>query len=218
MRKLLNFPLLVLALFILSFLITLGLSGNHTSSNSFIEIGAAPLGASATINGHGASIGKNEVNPGSYTVTVSMKGFASQSQSVSVSMNKSVFVGVSLTPNSADTQNWYATHPSDQTLSDAVGSKLSDYESSTALQNNPFLKQLPLSYGDGLGGFISISQGVPTTTNGPPAVYVRAASPGLRQSVLAYMRNRGYDPANMDIVFYDQVAPLQYTNSGDKGE
>jgi hypothetical protein len=206
--RFLFFPLLFLAIAGISFLVTTKLGSQKVSPNSYIQVLADPASSSVTINDRRAATGKNGVNPGTYTVTISKAGFASQSQTVSVSLNQTVLVGIVLTSNSPTTQNWYSSHQKDQQLQDAIGSQVTDYEAQVSSQKNPFINQLPITYGDGQGGFITISLGVSTTLSNGAAVNINAASPELRQSALTYLRTRGFDPANMEMVFYNEENPL----------
>lgn len=214
LNKMRGLRLLLFASFLFTVFIGYWLTtaASRQPSNTIIQIAAAPSGSSATINGNSASIGNNSVSPGTYNIKVSKSGFATQSQTISVGQGHTVLVGLSLKPNTAKTQDWYAKHPDDQSLSDAIGSKLSDFENTTLQQSNPIWSQLPIIYGDGQGGLIKISPGVSLTANGPPAIYVYASTPQLRQGVLTYLRSHGVDPAQIDIVFKTQANGLELPN------
>jgi hypothetical protein len=181
--------------------------------DSYIQTEVIPSGSTLSIDGQGVRAGKYGVASGSHVVIVSKKGFTTKTSTVSTTQSQTVYVGVALQPDSPSTANWYREHPQDQQLAEGLGSHEADYEKQAAIQNNPFLNQLPILYGDGQGGTVNITLGVAISPGGPPAVYVTANTPTDRQGVLAYMRNRGYDPADMDIVFYGQSNPLD--NSGD---
>jgi hypothetical protein len=201
------FPIFVFLVLALSFAIVT--KAGQSSTDTFLQIAVAPSSAAVTIDGHSAGAGKYEINPGAHSVVVSRSGFATQTRSVSVSNAQTAYVGAILEPNSPSTQDWYNKHSSDQQLSQSIADHASDYQSSANTQANPFLAQLPLSYGDGNGGQVTIAPGLPLPNSSQPAIYVTAATPAERQGVLTYMRSRGYDPAIMDIVFYDSANPLQ---------
>ena len=206
------FPILLILVVWISYAIT-AKSGAQQNSG-YLQIEAVPInGTSVKVDGKGVSVGTIRVSVGDHVIKVSKPGFGTKGRTVSTGTGQTVYVGIALQPNTPKTQNWYADHPDDQRLAEGLGSHQADYVNKTANQANPFLSQLPLIYGDGQGGIVNISQGVPLQPGGTPAVYVTAATPAIRQGVLTYMRSRGYDPADMDIVFYGQSNPLD--TSGD---
>jgi uncharacterized protein YraI len=205
------FPLFILLVLILSFAIVV--RAGQTSTDTYLQIQVAPSGAQVAIDGHSAGSGKYEINPGEHTITVSRQGFATQTSGANVRAGQTAYFGAILEPNSSATQDWYNKHSSDQQLSQVIADRGSDYNSASNTQANPFLAQLPLSYGDGNGGQITIAPGVPLSGSSQPAIYVNATTPAERQGVLTYMRSRGYDPATMDMVFYDTSNPLQISGS-----
>jgi len=179
---------------------------------SYIQTGVAPSGAMLKIDGKGIRTGTRKVLTGSYTITASKKGFATITKQVITKTNQTTYISLVLQPNTTSTKNWYLNHPADEKLAEAIGDHLADYEIKIANQQNPFLSQLPTSYGDGLGGFVNISQGIPITNGGQPAIYISAANPTIRQGVLQYINNRGYDTAEMVLVFNGENNPLDGSN------
>ncbi|HUC86812.1 MAG TPA: PEGA domain-containing protein [Candidatus Saccharimonadales bacterium] len=208
-----SFPIFLLLVVGISFLVVI--KAGQTSTNTFLQIQVAPSGASVAIDSHDSGSGKQEINPGQHSVTVRKHGFATQTRAVTVNPGQTVYFGAILEPNSSSTQNWYNKHSSDQKLSQTIADHSADYQSSTDQTATPFLQLLPLSYGDGMGGLVTIAQGVPVPGSSQPAIYVTAKAPSTRQGVLEYMRSRGYDPATMDIVFIGTVDPLQEAGTED---
>ncbi|HEY5152562.1 MAG TPA: PEGA domain-containing protein [Candidatus Saccharimonadales bacterium] len=209
MLKRLYFPVLLVLVVLISYSVTVRSSG--VPSNSYLQIEVAPRSASIELDGRGIAAGKVAVPAANHTVTVSKKGFATKSQTVSAKSGQTVYVGIGLESNSSSTRNWYTEHPDDQHLAEGLGSHEADYLNQLANQNNSFLRQLPTIYGDGNGGIVTVAQGVPLSSGGLPGIYVTAATPALRQGVLTYMSSRGYNPATMDIFFYGQNNPLDPT-------
>jgi hypothetical protein len=205
------FPIFLLLVAGLSFIITT--RAGQASTDTFLQIQVAPGAAAIAVDGHGVGAGKHEINPGEHTLIFSRKGFGTQTRSVNVGSGQTVYTGAILQPNSSATQNWYNKHSSDQKLSQQIADRDSDYQATATSRANPFLQLLPLSYGDGYGGQVTIAQGLPLAGSTQPAIYVSATTPTDRQGVLTYMRSRGYDPALMDIVFYDTSNPLQISGS-----
>ena len=169
--------------------------------NSAITIEAAPRSSTVKIDGKTVDTGTNKIVAGKHTIEVSHDGFDSQSQTVSTSVGQTAYAGFVLSPNSPDTKNWYQDITEDQKLSETISSHVSDYNSHQATQANSLLQELPVSFGDGHGGLVTIDSGVPVQGSSQPAVYVTAQTPADRQSALDWMRSNGYNPATMDIVF-----------------
>lgn len=184
--------------------------------NSTITVEAAPSSYKVTIDGKKASPGDNKVTAGQHTITVKKDGFSQQAQTVITAIGQTVYTGFVLVSNSASTKNWYNDHPDDQQLSESISSHSSDYNSELSTQKNTLLQELPVLYGDGRGGLIRIDSGVPIFGSSQPAIYVNAQSPSDRQGVLTWMRSNGYNPANMDIVFYGLSA--SYAPQQQEGE
>jgi hypothetical protein len=205
------FPVFLLLVAGLSFILVTRVG--QTSTDTFLQIQAAPQGTAVVIDGHKSSSGTHEINPGEHTIAFNRSGFGSQTQNINAVGGKTVYVGAILQPNTSKTQDWYNHHHSDQQLSQGIADHESDYQATATVQANPFLQLLPLSYGDGSGGRVTIAQGVPLAGSNQPAIYVNATTVVDRQGVLTYMRSRGYDPALMDIVFYDVANPLQISGS-----
>lgn len=205
-RKLL-FPLFWLLIAWFSYSITANTGSPKPSSSIKTEV--TPVSSVITIDGHKVRTGKVVVQPGTHTVSASRNGFGAKSRSVNVKLNETVYVGIVLQPNSPDTSDWYNQHPSDQQLVDGIGSHQADYQNKAAIKAMPFFKQLPTQYGDGYGSLISVDPGSPVPPATLPAVYVTAPNPRDRQSVITYIKSRGYNPADMDMIFYGLQNPLR---------
>ncbi|HVW23023.1 MAG TPA: hypothetical protein VHB51_00865 [Candidatus Saccharimonadales bacterium] len=199
MTNRLYFPLAVVIVAALSFWSMLRPYG--PPANSTLKLEVAPASAVIKLDGRNIKAGEQKVTAGSHVVSVSLGGFERKTISLIAQANQPSYAAIVLTPNSADTQNWYKTHPSDAAIVNVVGSHQADFEVQQIKQATPFINQLPVTYGDGHGGLVTISPGAAVRKGSPTAIYINAATPSLRQDALAYIRNRGYDPANTDIVF-----------------
>jgi len=203
-----TFPLLLILIAWFSYFITVHQGGSGPVG--YLEIEVAPASSKILLDGHVVKAGRLTVSTGKHSLVVSKKGFSTQSQGVVSETGQTVYAGIVLQPSSTQTADWYSSHPADQKIVEGIGSHQSDYQSGVALRMIPFLKLLPTEYGDGHGGLISISQGVPASKLSTlPAVYVIAQTPGERQGVVTYIKSRGYDVASMDLVFSNMQSPLQ---------
>ncbi len=213
MLKHLAFPSLILGIAGMAFIATITL-GATSSAGFFIQIAAAPSGASILIDGNNAKAGRNQVQWGDHVVTVSKDGFATQTQNVTTN-SKEAYVDAVLIPNSPTTKNWYDSHPSDQQLAQGISSQAADRNGAAYVRANPFLNQLPTLYGDGNGGFVNIAPGAALPGSSQPAIYISASTPVFRQDALTYIRSHGGKPADMDLVFSDAPAPLSDHGGGE---
>lgn len=193
----LTLPLVSIFLFVVGYLITY----NPPTPDSTIKIETAPEGTTVIIDNEKADTGENKVWAGKHTVTFKKDGFKEESRTLTTKSGESVYVGTALSSNSEKTKNWYTDNPNDQKLAEGISSHYFDYSTSAAHQENTLLQQLPLNLG-GSGGNIRIDKGIPIGSSTQPAIYVTAATPADRRSILAWMENNGYTPATMDIVFY----------------
>lgn len=171
------------------------------SKNSSLKIEAVPKDTVITVDGNPARTGNVAVTPGTHTVEAFRGGFEDQSQTINTQINNTTYVGFVMEPDSEETVGWYKQYPADNKLAEAISSRQYDQQTSTAVEQNSLLQQLPVRYGDGHGGLIVIASGVPIKSSGPPAVYIHGSLPADRQSALQWIRSNGFNPATMDIVF-----------------
>jgi hypothetical protein len=177
-----------------------------------LQLEVSPKSASITIDNKKAKSGENRVTEGKHEIKIKKSGFKSESKAVDIKIGDKIYEGFALSPQESKVANWYKEHPEDEKLAEGIQSHTYDFTSSEALKNNSFLQVLPLTiYGP--SGPIKISSGLPLEGSTQPAVYVSASSPADRQSALGWMRNNGYNPANMDIFFYGTLSA--YMNKED---
>lgn len=178
------------------------------SPSGTLTVEAAPSGAAITIDGKKARVGKSTVPAGQHSVQATKDGFDKQVQIIAVKDGDSVEVGFILDPSAESTKDWYDKHPDDQKLAEGISSHVADYTSSANTKANSLLQLLPVSYSDGQGGSVSIDYGKPVGNSQEQGVYISTNNPEDRQDALTWIRNRGYDPATMDVVFYSESNPF----------
>ncbi len=179
-----------------------------------ITVQTIPNDSLLSLDGKTVNAGAIYLKPGTHTLKAARQYFDTVTEQVNTkNTSPSEVIYLLPIPSSPSAIGWLDQHPDIQLQREAQGGLASEILQNQINKQVPFIKQLPLVYGDGQGGIVNISPGVPLHPGGPPAVYVTAATPAIRQDVLTYMRSRGYDPADMDIVFYGQSNPLD--TSGD---
>lgn len=197
---------LVIPIFLLiSFWAGYVMSFAETPKDSSVTIEAAPSDSEILIDGNNAEGGKTNLPVGTHKITASRDGFSAQSRTITTKFGDKLYVGFILKSSSEDTTNWYENNPSESQLAESISGRVSDYDSQSSARKNSLLQLLPFSYGDGHGGTVDISSGIPLSGTDQPAVYITADTPSDRQDALTWIKNNGVDPSIMDIVFYNEL-------------
>lgn len=167
--------------------------------DSSLEIEAVPSGVAIVLDGRGIRQGTTKVSPGDYDIEVKKEGFLSQKKRVLVKKSERVYVGVSLSPNSESTKNWYRDHADDARKAEGISSKNFDFASEKQTNELPVLKYLPFE-----AHYFSISSGrslkYPDDSN-KVGIYINAETPTGRQFALDWLRSKGQDPSTLEIIF-----------------
>ncbi len=167
-----------------------------------ITIQVAPSVSHITINGETAQDGLNKVHPGAQQVAVSLTGFTTTKQTVSVSKGQDQYVGIVLLPDSATTADWYQTHLSDQQLSQTITGKTADNVGQQLIQKAPIIQHLPF-IGPGMEYEISYGNQSGINTD-QPIIYIQSPTTQGQQDALLWIKNQGYNPSSLDIVYNNQ--------------
>jgi hypothetical protein len=195
--------LMIFALF-LGFLLTYNFTKPpKLSSVGYIKTMVAPSGANIKLDGKGIKAGIFKVGVGKHQVNFSKNGFASQSKTIEVVNDQTVFAGVVLQPNSQKTANWYTDHLDDKNLAQGVTGAEVQAQDSNISQNYPILSQLP---------FISSWYGYRidsgSNKSGQPIIYVTATDSVARQNAITWINKSGYDPADLKVIFKNVTNPF----------
>lgn len=196
----------VISAIVLLFGISIWSAQKNAKRSATIDVEVVPTESQIQINNKRAKVGKQKIEPGNLTITVSKTGFITETRQVTAKAKVESFIGISLVPNTAATNDWYVVHPEDAQKAEGISSQNFDVASS-ALANNPLVKRLPFI---GAGFEFRIDYGAPRDPNNPgqPIIYIQAATVSGRQDGLQWIKSFGYDPATMDIVFKDVVNPF----------
>lgn len=204
--KLFYFPVFLLLVALISYVITVHEGG--VPANSSVNVEVTPKSSAIVLDGRSVRAGIIKLVPGSHTIVFSKQDFYSQTKHISTKTGQEMYAGAVLQPSNTSTIDWYDNHSEDRHLVDGIASHEADYQQKVALKTIPFLKQLPVQYGDGYGKIIKLAPGAPVSPSTLPAVYVTADTVRDRQSVITYIKSRGYDLADLDLVFYGLQTPF----------
>jgi hypothetical protein len=168
------------------------------SYTASVEIDAAPLSSTITIDGHHGHQGTTHIKPGIVTVTVARKGFKTSSTRLTISAHGSEYIGVILEPNSSDTAGWFDSHPDDQKMVEKISSRKFDINSKKQVEAEPFIKLLPYT---GAGFEFQIDYGKPAPGTSKPVIIIQADTQEAKDDALLWIQGQGYDPSTMNITY-----------------
>lgn len=194
-------PVIVISsiLFVVVCLI-IGMTVNNARYSAAMRIEISPASSTVTLDGKLISSGSVKVTPGNHTVDFSMAGFTKKTDKVLLIKGESRYVGEALVSNSAETANWYITHPLDGKLLEGISSKNFDQNSSQLLRKQPFLKLLPFT---AAGSEFKVDYG-PSKLHPDSieqAIYITANSAAASSDALLWIKNQHYDPSTMELIF-----------------
>lgn len=170
------------------------------------ELVVAPQSASLTLNGKKVKAGIVRLKPGSYTLVATKSGFETASKVFIASDTELPYVGIVLDSNSPATQNWYRDNIEDQRLAESITGRQSDQNSEKVISKNGLLTKLPYF---GPGSEYRIDAGVSVKGSSEPAIYIRSVSEQSKQDALNWIRQQGFNPESMEIIYlpYNAVSP-----------
>lgn len=175
-------------------------SGIHLQLQGNLQVDVTPNDSTITINNHKVVQGKViGVNQGTYTLKVSREGFATQSQKFTIKNRESKEIKIYLLSNSSIGDQWLNLHPEQATEIEGTGSRAYDKLSAQNTTKNPFVSELPI-YDPRFRIDYGLSQEHPDDSNAV-AIYITSSSPIGRQTALQSIRDNGYDPSDMEIIF-----------------
>lgn len=150
------------------------------------------------------SPGKQHLEPGSHTIKVSFDGFDTKIIDFKVQADKVTSLDVVLNPNSQAGYDWLAEHPEQQALREQLGGKGFEAQSRQLAKDTPLIKQLP--YIDRLFR-VDYGQSI-AYPNDPDkvAIYIGFSSDEGKQQSLQWIKDQGYDPSSLEIVYKSQNA------------
>lgn len=168
-----------------------------------ISLKFAPKSATAKIGSAAAKFGSNRVRPGTYTVTIEKKGFATYTKEITVKNGENVAVAAALVSNDPSTANWYQTHTDDYTIAQDIGDDAADQAHVQMKTEFPIAQVLPII---GLYSTYRVDYGKSPTKNGTYAVYISYQTEADKQKAIQAVKDKGYDLSKYEVI-YEQDAP-----------
>lgn len=153
-----------------------------------------------TVNGKGVSEGTIELEPGTYTVTASHKGFKSETRTVTLTEEERITLGFILTSNSPETTSYYEDNPSEARKAEGITGQKSEAAASSKVHALPLLKRLPreernrylITYGQSLKKPDDTSAAV---------IYIEYKDESGKTAAENWIRYQGYDLSSLEIQY-----------------
>lgn len=183
-------------------------SGGSDLPQGQLNLQVAPSSATVLIDGKPAKNGEMMVDIGEHEIGITMLGFKSYETVVNITQATPAYVGVILSPDSEDTQDWFENHPADQELSQTISDRQVDSSSQDITTKYPIFSELPTVFGDGADGLINIDSEAAINDSGKPSIGIYAADPQKRQEAISWIINRDYTISDLDVVFYGARIPI----------
>lgn len=180
---------------------THGVINYANSSKLATEI--QPFDATVKIDDRAIRANKTiRVRTGSHTITIQRVGFKNQSQNFTLSKGKSEIITVYLKPANSIGYKWLKDHPSEALKYEGHAGSLYNADTKKAISLQPFIKELPFI----AGGFeFRVDYGSPAPGSDKPIIYIQADTQEARDDALLWIKNKGYDPTTMLIVYTTSI-------------
>lgn len=146
-------------------------------------------------------------SPGKHSLTASFTGFATHTQSFTVTKGQTATVTVLLQPNSAAGQQYLQNHLDEQSKRQAIVGQAFDTSTQQRINKLPLIKKLPY-----IERYFRLDSGPSKAhpdDNTAVAVYVTFYVAVGKQQALDWIQQQGYNPADLEIVYVDQTATTQ---------
>lgn len=169
-----------------------------------VSIETLPRNAGVSIDGKLLRRDVVYLRPGEYTFSASAEGWANTTQTLEVKKGTKVILLPE--PRSEEVKNWLKDHPDIQLKREELGGKSFAIKSEQAVQKNPLIGLLPYSQSSPP---FRIDFGLSKERKGDIFLLITDSSPNGRQAALKWIRQQGYDPTDLEIVFPDFPNPLE---------
>lgn len=172
-----------------------------------VEIEVSPRGSTISIDGKRSSEGKNSIDSGIHTIKIEKKGFTAIEEQFSLDKNENKYLGYALASDSEKTSSYYDKNQEELRRMEGIVGKAEDTKSENFSMRMPLLQDLPVTLLGDQNKLIDIDSGNSIKQNGPPAIYISAENVNSRLQAIKWIRDRGYEVSDYDIVFkfYDTL-------------
>jgi hypothetical protein len=169
-----------------------------------VNIQVVPTNAEITVNGVEYGAGKIHLKPGSYEIVAKYPGFADDRQQIDVDEDATDVILLP-EPNSEAAYQLLEENPKIQQQREALGGQAANQKGAAQEQKSPIITLLP--YTDITAPF-SVDYGPSDYREGDVVLIISNSTPSGRDAALRWIKQQGYDPKDLELVFEDYVNPL----------
>jgi hypothetical protein len=168
-----------------------------TAGYGTLDLSVAPSDATVKVDGHGSRpAGKIELAPGTHTLELSHKDYASQTIQVTVTGGATTTKGVILVKTGGPNPKL-----NEQQTAQAEGQagKIIEQEGNKVTAQNPLIAKLPY-YGQDFNIDVGVSKkypGDPTAV----AIYITIGGPQAKTHALEWIKAQGFNPDAYEIIY-----------------
>ena len=172
-----------------------------------VTIAVQPDDATVYIDGKRASVGVNYVKPGEHTFVAKKTGFGDAVEKTTISESRT-YVGLLPSPQSTEAKAW-ANSDEVSGQREEIGGLDAENRGDSYRAANPIIEVLP--YID-ISGPFSIDYGYVGAGSDKTYGIIDNSTPSGRKKALQWIRDKGYNPAELDIRFSDFINLLVGAN------
>lgn len=199
-RKIIKLLLIVLVICFLYFVIVLF----SRSGEAKVTFKILPDASELFINNKKVNGRNTYLAPGKYTVSARAQGYKDDTTEITIG-DESKQVILLPQPESQEILAFLEKNPQIQAQREALGGQKNDAIGQKITENNPLLAKLPHTE---ITGPFSINYSLTPSSDGRYTIFIQDSSPTGRQNAIAWIRNQGFNPSELLIIFADFKNPL----------
>lgn len=176
-----------------------------------VTITAIPEDSQVTINKQSSQTGDVYLTPGKYVFSAKKDGFLADTQTIDINGGSSI-VGLTPAPNSSQALKWLKDNPDIQRRREAIGGQNTDRVGQQATEITPIISLLPITNAQDQ---YSIDYGASKSRSGGSFILITSPFPDSRDKALQWIKDQGYDPTDLEIVYDNFSNPLKASVGGE---
>jgi PEGA domain len=166
-----------------------------------MRINLSPADATVLVDGKKVGLdshGATRVHYGDHSLEISRLHFFSEKQNIHITKDQTTSLAVVLQPNSQEGRNLVAS-PDQANRREAIAGQQYSSTSKSQAERTPLIRSLPY-----IASHYRIDYGVSRKHQDDPtevAIYITADSASARYNALTWIRQRGTDPSDLELIF-----------------
>lgn len=163
-----------------------------------VILNAIPDDSLITIDGAKSKTGTKYLQPGRHVFVASKTGFKTYTVSLDTEKGQMITINLLPGPNSPAAYQWLADNPDIQTKREGLASQNVAYIQQALQKNYPIIKDLPLYT---VNYKIDYGQSIKDPSDPTKIALYIEASPIHQSMALDWIKYKGYDPSNFEVVY-----------------